>query len=299
MPPREKGEPFDHWAKIVRSMNTRTCQYSDTGIMHGNLSQRSAQRPLDINTPGDAMFQTWAGNIADEPVGGGASYEVQHSDTNSTYWYTEMDADWNIPCVAGQQVAGDSTAWVGLGGTAQADELGQAGSESDFGWDAAGDPVTAYYVWYEWVGPFGTINANRLNWNVGCGSAFHIWVKIYGGNCYVIQNLSNSGQYFSMCSGPTYDNHTAEAIIERPSRFAGMHTALDNFGWITFKGVGITENSKAYQGLPNLWHDYSTMVQNGQVLASVAPIVWDANDYPNDDFNINWVAGGTACNPCA
>lgn len=286
MPTRAKGEPFAHWANIVRSLGTRICQYRDRpGLVVGKLSPQSPQRPLDINNAGNAALPTWAGNIADEPVGGTPYHEVTQSDPNSTYWYTETDADWNVPCIVGS-TNGSMLDWIGLGGSNPngQDQLSQAGSESYR--DGFGNH---YFAFYEGVGPQGSVNAQEINFNsFECGN--HLYVQVNNTNCYMVSDLTHSGEYFHYCHGPAYSNHTAEAIVE------GFSGSLVNFGYVTFKGVGITENTLGYQGFPNLWHGYSHMTDNhGTEMAHTDPIVSDPNDYPPNDFDIDWNNAGCGC----
>jgi hypothetical protein len=91
IPQRAAGESYDKWVTIVRGLKTRVCEYRDTGHVAHGLNTSSAQHRS--NAAGDAGLETWAGNIVDEPVGGGANYEVTHSTWNNYYYYTEIDSD--------------------------------------------------------------------------------------------------------------------------------------------------------------------------------------------------------------
>jgi hypothetical protein len=189
--------------------------------------------------------------------------------------------------------------WVGLGGTDHADELIQAGTETDFN-----SPYTNTFAWYEYVGNDGTVNSQQLNMTVHCGD--HFWVKVAVPNWYYVYNYT-TGAYLTFSWGPQAGQHSAEAIVERPT-FGTWASPLTDFNPdARLQGVGITESHQGigYQPIWNLWHDYSHMYDypggngnGGAMIARTNGLYTDWNDYPYDDFSITWLGTGSWCNGC-
>lgn len=91
LPPRTSGEPFEKWARVVRAVTKRVCDYTTSSDRWWVL----------IKTEG------WAGYVADESSPG------QN--------YTEADMDYYVPCTSTVNFPPTSatavmSAWIGLGG---------------------------------------------------------------------------------------------------------------------------------------------------------------------------------------
>ncbi len=276
-------------------MKTRVCQTCATnGPLHDTLTTHSAliaNAPQYLGAPpSERNSDYWAGNIADENPCNGQSDGIG---CTGPYYYSEIDSDWYLPCVAATQAnswPGDgnlaSTAWLGLGGSGVANqELVQAGTETDQTSLIGG---TNYYAWVEYVGTGGKTSPIQVNVNLtGCGSGDHAYAKINSNNCYTIGSI-NYGTYYQNCFGPGADHYSAEAIAERVGFISGE--GLTDFGTVTFKGLGITESSQGYQRMDYLRHDYLNMWWNSGELAYSKPIVNDPSDSPGDDSPIGWLS---------
>lgn len=127
-----------------------------------------------------------------------------------------------------------------------------------------------------------------------CGD--HAYARVYGNNCYELGDIGD-GNYFGYCTGPYGANNTAEGIVERDGTGPlGVTLGLPDFGSSKFQGIGATERNLGYQGFPNLWHDYFNGYWNGGYTHKTGSIVYDGNDWPYDDYAVNWlsVCGGNS-----
>lgn len=263
LPPREPGESFDHWAQIVRSIGTK--RYCDRQVT--NLRTH-------LQATSDQHFTNWAGNIADEP-------NIFNPET-----YSEIDMDFYVPCVTAGQDDAHASFWVGLGGWNN-NNLVQTGVDAhrfyvaNYGW------ASNYHAWVENYGDTQNPGENEV-FPVSCND--HMWVRAggsEGSNCNYVADWT-TGQYSDQCYGPGANQTSAEGIAERPS-LNGTVTILANFGTVTFRGVGITDNG-SYKAMSAVNHDYSNMWSNDNsyTLATVGPIVNDPNDNPYDDYDVTW-----------
>jgi Peptidase A4 family len=282
LPPRTPGEPFEKWARIVRNQRVRHCDYTET-------SDQLRDRVTNYKSG------TWAGNIADQSTPG--------------QLYTEMDIDYYVPCVQPPyDVTSDESEWIGLGGgrlTPNGDISGgvllQTGSEVRW---SGGAPT--YWMWWEDY-LINSTNSKRTFFQVGCGSAAHMYLKVWNGKCIYVQRLNDGYAQGNGCNARATDNTTAEAIVERYF----TTTPLANFGSVTFHGVGITDNGQyrpmgtdSLYKLPGVPHDFTEMyhcsidpltqqcIFTSLRLASVEYILDDPGDYPYDQYTVTWRNAG-------
>lgn len=267
LPPRTPGESFSRWASIVRGAGRRVCDYTASNDRWG-LTQN----------------WNWAGNVADE--------------SSSGQNYTETDMDYFVSCIIGTPPTQDSAimgAWIGLGGD-PGQNLVQTGT-------TASQEIDPYDG--KWVNLYQTFVENTADpvhpgakyfFAVSCGQ--HIYVKVWGGNCMYLQRIDDGTNTGNQCYGPAADSTSAEAIVERN----GNYVNFVNFGYITFKGVGITDNGsylamnqvphhyeQPYDCLPPLPNDPPCTKYASTPLATVGPIQSDPNDWPYDKYAVNWV----------
>jgi hypothetical protein len=264
---------------------TRTCSDFATNYMN------RPQGTVDEGMPAPG----WSGYVADQNdchgVGNGMGCPV-----NTPNYYSEADADFNVPCIAnggsGYNQA-NSSAWVGLGGVTTGDELIQTGSASseNFG-------VYTYNTWYEYVSNNGGSSINETAFNIsgnplynftgaiGCGT--HIYAKVWAGDNYELGNL-NTGHYYSKSAGPNTWGASAEFISE-------CTNPCSNYGWVTFHGVGLTAKDPTYcpsgcyipmtGAEKDLVFDTDT---SGYALQDVGSLANDIGDPPDDQFTIWWL----------
>lgn len=297
LPPQAKNESRASWLSQVNWMKHRVCvSYQTNAPPHGINISKSVQssqitnRAL-FNYPQMATSNIWAGNVADQSCGLGCY--------NGSYWYTEVNADWTIPCLTPVvPFPVSSSAWVGLGGTENYYELIQAGSDSD-----EGDPAYMnYYLWYEYWGSTGEIRPVQVNLGPNntqnqCGD--HVYARVYGGDCYELGDIGD-GLYFEDCTGPSATGNTAEGVAERNAASGSGGSSgegLADFGSVDFHGVGATEESLGYRAFNNLQHDFYNMQWGGGWLAKTDSIVSDS-EAPYDQYGVTWysICGGyTTC----
>lgn len=260
LPPRSPNEPFDHWAQMVRAAGKRVCDRKVTNL----------KNTMDLH------YWNWAGNIADEPQSGGRSY-------------SEVDANFYVPCVTTGNYDSNASFWVGLGGvTNKNNNLVQTGIDAHHLYVANNGWYTTSAAWVENLGDAQNPDENDVFY-VDCGDK--MWVKAYNGNCMYIVDII-SGVNSNQCYGPNANNTTAEAIAERPGLGPPQsYTLLADFGSVVFHGVGLVENG-SYIGMNQANHDYSNMwaIDGSHELAIVGPIQYDSTDQPPDMYTVTWKA---------
>lgn len=271
LPPRTPGEPFEKWAKIVRNAGERVCDYTI-----------GASRSVSALTASPAQSAIWAGYVVDESVKGQS--------------YTEADMDYFVPCISGTPPnngeAGMAT-WIGLGGRATINmiQVGVSAYQSN--------SFLIYQAFVENTG--GTDTGPHNIFPLNCGD--HVYVQVRNGNCMYLQRLNDGKNTGNQCYGPSHDNQSAQAIAERSS----MQPYFANFGTVTFKGVGITDNA-VYRPMgyhPNQVPHYSVEIYQCQwnldicggydptPLATVGPIQDDPGNTPFDKYAVTWHGYGT------
>lgn len=276
---------------FATSAQHRICIYQSTNLAHHTLTALK-QNPLAGANPyaqtppghGSNEYTTgiWAGKVADQDCG---PYCDDHSFT-----YTEIDADWYIPCITVTSASpiAQASQWLGIGGTTPNYGLIQAGSATDQTYEGGGKYQMSYAAWWEWV--IGSNTNYQQNVNIGAGCGTHLYVRVSAPNCYFLDNLNNH-DYFSTCSGYYGEENTAEGILERVGEH-GIPYGSD----VLFKGVGITETTYGYISMGAAWHDYFDLNYDNGLMANPGGIISDPNDPPYDDYwvNVDSVCGGVS-----
>jgi hypothetical protein len=205
--------------------------------------------------------------------------------------------DYFVPCITGTPplngAAGMST-WIGLGGVATAIYMIQAG--------VSAYQSNSFLIYQAFVENTGGTDAGPHNFfPLNCGN--HVYVKVWAGHCMHVQRLNDGLNTGNQCYGPNNDGQSAEAIAER------SHTEpyFANFGTVTFKGVGITDNG-VYRPMgyhPNqVPHDYNNaydcnhwvsdqcLLFSSTRLAFVGPIQDNPGNPPYDMYAVTWEGYG-------
>lgn len=185
----------------------------------------------------------WSGNVA---TGGG---------------YTDVQANWHVPCVLATTKPANSVQWVGLAGAQQGGNLLQVGTLQNI--SSTGSAV--YYAWWSDLGDPSYQNVTKL-YNVGCqdyvfgeASSTTVYLDDYTNNTYVSR---------SDTAHPA-GNQTAEWIVERegslltypplanfsPYEATFYYTEADQNGVV--KNVGHTTHDSVYMCSLDLFHNPS------------------------------------------
>ena len=128
-----------------------------------------------------------------------------------------------------------------------------------------------------------------------------MFAKVYGGNCYVLINLTDDNNTFNWCNGPYASTQSAELILER-SGTAGPNEGVFYGADTTFYGAGLTDTdwSPNYIGYGTAQHDYMNAYLNGTAstdeVLDTGPIQNDPGDVPYDKYTVSVVypCGGYA-----
>jgi hypothetical protein len=182
-----------------------------------------ASASTDVQTASSA---NWAGYV----IGG----------SSSATKFKSVSGSWVVPtakCSSGQ---GDSSFWVGIGGSGQTDTqaLEQDGTEVDCNSDGS----ASYSAWYEMV-PSPPV---KVNMAVHPGD--HITGKVTVDGTNVTMSLSDSttgGSYDKTFQMSNPDTSSAEWIAEAPSTCSGDLSSctplpLADFGTVQFSGASAT-----------------------------------------------------------
>jgi peptidase A4-like protein len=182
-----------------------------------------ASASTDVQT---ASSGNWAGYV----VGGSSSGTK----------FKSVSGSWVVPtakCSSGQ---GDSSFWVGIGGSGQSDThaLEQDGTEVDCNADGS----ASYSAWYEMV-PSPPV---QVNMPVHPGDHISAKVTVDGSNVTMsLSNTTTGGSFNKTFQMSNPDTSSAEWIAEAPSQCSGDLSSctplpLADFGNVQFSGASAT-----------------------------------------------------------
>lgn len=269
-------------------MKQRDCESRATnGPIHTTLSNYSAQRMqtgYNRLSPQHVLVSRitssiWEGNVADQyPCGGNVGFACPPGNPAT---YTEADTDFFVPNTTNPGNCFpqcNASYWAGLGGgagTAQY-ELIQAGVETDYSFN-----IDNVYPWIEWV---PGITQKEVN-VPGIHNGTHVYVRVTYPNTVEVGNIDTQ-QFYTWTTGVNGSESTAEFITEDTGQ-----QGLNDFGTVTFKGMGITESDGSYYPMNKLQHDYTVTLWQGSgpQLDNIGSITYDGSDYPYDDNSMTWI----------
>lgn len=273
LPPRAPGEPFDKWAKIVRSVEKRVCDYT-IGVGHWWVLIHNSN---------------WAGYVADESSPG------QN--------YTEADMDYYVPCITGSPPDLDHpgtavmAAWIGLGGNNGIGPLVQAGTAAFQYWDPIhGYQSPVYTTFVENTGPDPkNPDPPHYFFNVSCNT--HMYASVWGGDCMFVYDIDTKVSTGNQCYGNAASNQSGEAIAERNTTCT-CYPYFAHFTPVTFHGVAISDNGH-YDAMYQVPHNQdqpdectniggSGICTSWYIWATTGDIQLDPNENPNDMYTVTW-----------
>lgn len=249
--PTKGNMPLEKWKTIVAGSGEHVCGVKDSGKKH-NFQKRIS---VDKN---------WSGNYANGSSGP----------------YTEADAVFFVPTVASNSPTGYTAAWVGLGGINN-NNLTQAGV--DFTKD-----INRNIIYDAWVENLAATYADNscgpdvciVSHQVQPGD--RIQVKITQNDMY-IGSSNGSGWHAELKYGPNPNNSTAEWIVED---YEPQYWGLDNFGSVTFYGLGDTQANGTYTGPYWQTHDYALQENNAYCgMVYIGPLQYNTVWGPPNDSN--------------
>jgi hypothetical protein len=173
-----------------------------------------------------ASSANWAGYV----VGG----------SSSATKFKSVSGSWVVPtakCSSGQ---GDSSFWVGIGGSGSSDTqaLEQDGTEVDCNSDGS----ASYFAWYEMV-PSAPV---KVDMAVHAGDHISAKVTVDGTNVTMqLNNTTTGGSFDKTFQMSNPDTSSAEWIAEAPSQCSGDLSSctplpLADFGTAQFSGASAT-----------------------------------------------------------
>jgi hypothetical protein len=182
-----------------------------------------ASASTDVQTASSA---NWAGYV----VGGSSSGTK----------FKSVSGSWVVPtakCSSGQ---GDSSFWVGIGGSGSSDTqaLEQDGTEVDCNSDGS----ASYFAWYEMV-PSPPV---KVDMAVHAGDHITAKVSVDGSNVTMqLNNTTTGGSFDKTFQMSNPDTSSAEWIAEAPSQCSGDLSSctplpLADFGTAQFSGASAT-----------------------------------------------------------
>jgi hypothetical protein len=262
---------LEKWQTLAGNATHHICGHLiDSGRKHALQADGSTRTGIASGN--------WSGNVADGTSGP----------------YTEADTVYYVPQVNLSGPAGYASAWVGLGGYKN-NNLTQTGI------DASKDPSTGNAIYDAWVenlaatykdspscGPNVCILESQY-YPVSPGDRIQVQVSQ---NYMYIGNGGNGTDghnwTFSATYGPYPNNSTAEWLVED----YGLPYRLDNFGSVTFYGMGDTQSNGAYTGPYWQTHDYFLQEDNeGIGMLTIGPLQYNTTfGPPNDSNTITWIS---------
>jgi Peptidase A4 family len=182
-----------------------------------------ASASTDVQTASSA---NWAGYV----VGG----------SSSAAKFKSVSGSWVVPTAKCSNGQGDSSFWVGIGGSGSSDTqaLEQDGTEVDCNADGS----ASYSAWYEMV-PSPPV---KLNMAVHPGDHVSAKVTVDGTSVTMsLNNTSTGGSYEKTFQMSNPDTSSAEWIAEAPSQCSGDLSSctplpLADFGNVQFTGASAT-----------------------------------------------------------
>lgn len=235
LPPKPtKPSAIQAWAQAVRAAKHRTC------------AERAS---LDVSANTTA---NWAGNVV----------------SGSGYSFTDLWANWNVPCLATNSPVGKSAVWEGLGsGSSNARPLVQAGTEQDV---LTQQPWDDYYAWTE---NFPYQSSEQWQFAVGCGD--NMYANSWSPNCSFIQDNRFGDNSRDVCTGPSADSSQGEWILEAPDYFGEQ--PLADFRYVVF-----TNTDDTSPGYGDTQPHYGVWMEKNGVYCAY-PGAWN-----NDSFQVTW-----------
>jgi hypothetical protein len=221
-----KSPAWQEWARVLHHTKVRSCTST---VSAGPDAQRwgpvvntNAAVPNVPDYLGEEPAPTWSGVVA--------------LNNQTTDYYSQVSAEWTVPCPTQKPPAGGAEmgVWVGLDGSRSQDggdgNLLQAGTATSQ--DINGSPFS--YAWWEDFPADPNLITFPNNAQVQCGDSMYAEViqnhKAPGATAYVVVDDYTQGGYFGPSSfSPQYPSNgsTAEWIVE-------AHSHLPNFGTLTF-----------------------------------------------------------------
>ncbi|HKW19885.1 MAG TPA: G1 family glutamic endopeptidase [Ktedonobacterales bacterium] len=236
-------------------------------VIHHSL-HRSCSQVATNRVAGRHNTDNWAGNVA---TGSG---------------YTDIYANWHVPCVSGTTRPSYSAQWVGLAGYTNGGNLLQIGTEQNI--DSNGG--AHYDAWWEDLADPQFKNLNVIN-NFPVGCQDYVYASTFVDEVYIDDYTTNS--YFDKVdSSYPGGNQAADWIVERQSA-NGSPLPLANFSSYeaqfynstteqntVFKNVGSTSHDSQYMCTDSFFGLCGT---GSTLLANPTAITPDGTS-----FGVNW-----------